>query len=38
MGGPVVSIEAAAFELNQTGLGIPSAQAWLAVMERISQV
>jgi hypothetical protein len=30
-------IEAAAFELNQAGLGITSAQAWLAVIERINQ-
>jgi len=29
-----VQIEAAAFELNQSGLGIRSAQAWLAVIER----
>ena len=36
-GWTIVSIEAAAFELNQTGLGITSAQAWLAVIERINQ-
>jgi len=36
-GWTIVSIEAAAFELNQTGLGISSAQAWLAAIERISQ-
>ena len=28
----VASIEAAAFELNQSALGVPSAQAWLAVI------
>jgi cyclopropane fatty-acyl-phospholipid synthase-like methyltransferase len=33
-GWAIVSIEAAAFELNQTALGIPAAQAWLAVIER----
>jgi hypothetical protein len=33
-GWTIVSIEAAAFELNQTALGIPAAQAWLAVIER----
>jgi cyclopropane fatty-acyl-phospholipid synthase-like methyltransferase len=36
-GWTIVSIEAAAFDLNRAGLGIPSAQAWLAVIERISQ-
>jgi cyclopropane fatty-acyl-phospholipid synthase-like methyltransferase len=36
-GWTIASIQAAAFELNQTGLGISSAQAWLAVIERISQ-
>jgi cyclopropane fatty-acyl-phospholipid synthase-like methyltransferase len=36
-GWTIASIEAAAFELNQTGLGISSAQAWLAAIERISQ-
>lgn len=36
-GWTIVSIEAAAFELNQTELGITSAQAWLAVIERINQ-
>jgi beta-N-acetylhexosaminidase len=30
----VASIEAAEFELNRAGLGIPSAQAWLAGIER----
>ena len=34
-GWAVVSIEAAAFEINQPGR--PSAQAWLAVIERLSQ-
>jgi len=34
LGWRVASIEAAAFELNQRGLGIPSAQAWLAAIER----
>ncbi len=33
-GWAVASIEAAAFELNRAGLGIPSAQAWLAVIQR----
>jgi cyclopropane fatty-acyl-phospholipid synthase-like methyltransferase len=33
-GWAVASIEAAAFELNQSELGIRSAQAWLAVIER----
>jgi SAM-dependent methyltransferase len=33
-GWAMVSIEAAAFELNQPGIGVPSAQAWLAVIER----
>ena len=36
-GWTIASIEAAAFELNQTGLGITSALAWLAVIERIDQ-
>ena len=34
-GWAVVSIEAAAFELNRSGLGIPSAQAWLASIRRV---
>ncbi len=33
-GWTIVSIEAAAFELNQAALGIPAAQAWLAAIER----
>jgi beta-N-acetylhexosaminidase len=33
-GWTVTSIEAAEFDLNRAGLGIPSAQAWLAVIER----
>ncbi len=33
----IASIEAAAFELTQPGLGIPFAQAWLAVIQRNSQ-
>jgi len=33
----VVSIEAAAFELNESGLGISSAQAWLAAIQRVTQ-
>ncbi len=36
-GWTIASIEAAAFELNQAALGIVSAQAWLAAIERISQ-
>jgi SAM-dependent methyltransferase len=36
-GWTIVSIEAAAFELNQAGFGITSAQAWLAVIGRINQ-
>ena len=35
-GWAIVSVEAAAFELNQATLGIPSAQAWLAAIERIN--
>jgi cyclopropane fatty-acyl-phospholipid synthase-like methyltransferase len=31
----IVSIEAAAFELNESGLGISSAQAWLAAIQRV---
>ena len=34
-GWSVGSIEAEAFELNQGSLGIPSAQAWLAVIQRL---
>ena len=30
-------IEADAFELNQAQLGIPLAQAWLAVMQRVTR-
>ena len=33
-GWTVTSIEAAEFEINRAGLGIPSARAWLAVIER----
>ena len=33
-GWSVASIEAEAFELNQAGFGTPSAQAWLAVIQR----
>ncbi len=33
----IASIEADAFELNQAQLGIPLAQAWLAVMQRVTQ-
>jgi len=36
-GWTVVSIEAAAFELSRPGIGIPFAQAWLAVLERAGQ-
>ncbi len=36
-GWTIASIEVAAFELNQAALGIVSAQAWLAAIERISQ-
>jgi SAM-dependent methyltransferase len=36
-GWAVVSIEAVAFEVNQPGIGIPSAQAWLAVIERLGR-
>lgn len=31
----IVSIEAATFELNEAGLGISSAQAWLAAIRRV---
>ena len=34
-GWQIISIEAAAFELNESGLGIPSAQAWLATIQRV---
>jgi cyclopropane fatty-acyl-phospholipid synthase-like methyltransferase len=33
----IVSIEAAAFELNESGLGISSARAWLAAIQRVTQ-
>jgi hypothetical protein len=33
----IASIEAAAFELNESGLGVPSAQAWLAAIQRVTQ-
>jgi hypothetical protein len=33
----IVSIEAAAFELNESGLGISSAQAWLTAIQRVTQ-
>jgi cyclopropane fatty-acyl-phospholipid synthase-like methyltransferase len=36
-GWQVVSIEAAAFELNESGLGISSARAWLAAIQRVTQ-
>jgi len=36
-GWTVASIEAAAFELSRPGLGMPLAQAWLAVLERAGQ-
>lgn len=36
-GWTIASIEADAFELNQARLGIPVAQAWLAVIQRITQ-
>ena len=36
-GWTVASIEAAAFELSRPGLGMPFAQAWLAVLERAGQ-
>jgi hypothetical protein len=31
----IVSIEAATFELDEAGLGISSAQAWLAAIQRV---
>jgi cyclopropane fatty-acyl-phospholipid synthase-like methyltransferase len=34
-GWAVTSIEAEAFEINQAGFGAPSAQAWLAVIQRL---
>jgi hypothetical protein len=34
---PLSSIEAAEFERNQSGPGIPFAQAWLAVIQRIKR-
>ena len=36
-GWTVAGIEAAAFELSRPGIGIPFAQAWLAVLERTGQ-
>jgi cyclopropane fatty-acyl-phospholipid synthase-like methyltransferase len=36
-GWQIASIEAAAFELNESGLGIPSAQAWLAAIQRVTR-
>jgi hypothetical protein len=36
-GWSITSIEAAEFELNQSGLGIPFAQAWLAAIQRVNQ-
>jgi cyclopropane fatty-acyl-phospholipid synthase-like methyltransferase len=33
----IVSIEAATFELNESGLGISLAQAWLADIQRVTQ-
>ena len=36
-GWTVVSIEAATFDVNRAGIGIPFAEAWLAVMERAGQ-
>ncbi len=36
-GWAVVSIEAAAFEINQQSIGVPSVQAWLAVAERLGR-
>jgi hypothetical protein len=35
-GWAITSIEAAAFEVNEPRLGIPFAQAWLAVIERVT--
>jgi cyclopropane fatty-acyl-phospholipid synthase-like methyltransferase len=32
----IVSIEAATFDLNESGLGISSAQAWLAAIQRVT--
>jgi cyclopropane fatty-acyl-phospholipid synthase-like methyltransferase len=32
----IASIEAATFELNESGLGISSAQAWLAAIQRVT--
>jgi SAM-dependent methyltransferase len=36
-GWTVVSIEAATFEVNDPRIGVPSVQAWLAVLERAGQ-
>jgi cyclopropane fatty-acyl-phospholipid synthase-like methyltransferase len=33
----IVSVEAATFELNESGLGILLAQAWLAAIQRVTQ-
>ena len=33
----IVSIEAATFDLNESGLGISLAQAWLAAIQRVTQ-
>jgi cyclopropane fatty-acyl-phospholipid synthase-like methyltransferase len=33
----IISIEAATFELNESGLGISLAQAWLAAIQRVTQ-
>jgi cyclopropane fatty-acyl-phospholipid synthase-like methyltransferase len=33
----IISIEAATFELNESGLGISLAQAWLAALQRITE-
>jgi hypothetical protein len=36
-GWTVAGLDAAVFELSRPGIGIPSAQAWLAVLERTGQ-
>jgi cyclopropane fatty-acyl-phospholipid synthase-like methyltransferase len=36
-GWAITSIEAATFEVNEPRFGIPFAQAWLAVIERVGQ-
>ena len=33
----IASIEADTFEVNESWLGIPSAQAWLAIIQRVSK-